>query len=54
MHKNLPGMYFTIFTNNIWSFILWSPVIYTLVYCSDGPSLIPTINSLPPNRGVQL
>ena len=26
-HKNLPGMYLPIFTNNIRSYLLWSPVI---------------------------
>ena len=26
-HKNLPGTYFTIFPNNIWSYLLWCPVI---------------------------
>ena len=26
IHKHLPGIYFAIFTN-IWSFLLWSPVI---------------------------
>ena len=29
-HKNLPAIYFTIFTNNIdiWSYYLWPPVIF--------------------------
>ena len=26
-HKALPGIYLSIFTNNIWSYLLWSPVI---------------------------
>ena len=26
-HKNLPGIHFTIFTNNTWSYLLWSPPI---------------------------
>ena len=26
-YKNLPGIYFAIFTHNIWSYLLWSPVI---------------------------
>ena len=26
-HKNLPGICFAIFTNTIWSYLLWSPVI---------------------------
>ena len=27
IHKNLPGIYFPIFTNNIRSYLLWSPVV---------------------------
>ena len=30
-HKNLPGTYFTIFTDNIWFYLLWSPVIVCVV-----------------------
>ena len=26
-HKNLPGIYFPFFISNIWSYLLWSPVI---------------------------
>ena len=32
-HKNLPGIYFRIFTINIRSYSLWPPVIYTCLYC---------------------
>ena len=28
-HKNLPGISVAVFTNNIWSYLLWSPVIVT-------------------------
>ena len=28
IHKNLPGIYLPIFTNNIWCYLLWSPVIF--------------------------
>ena len=27
VHKNLPGIYLPIFTHNIWSYLLWTPVI---------------------------
>ena len=37
MHKNLPGMYLTIFINNIGSHYLWSPVIEcTYIYPSQN------------------
>ena len=32
-HKDLPGIYFAIFTNNIWSYLIWSPVIKPNVVC---------------------
>ena len=31
IHKNLPGIHLPIFTNNIWSYLLWSPVIEELL-----------------------
>ena len=37
MHKNLPGMYLTMFTNNIWSYLLWSPVIVSKHRCQIPP-----------------
>ena len=30
-HKNLPGIYLTIFTHNMWSYLLWPPVIVAVV-----------------------
>ena len=32
-HKNLPGTYLPIFTNSIWSYLLWSPVIVYIPGC---------------------
>ena len=32
IHKNLPGIYLSIFTNNIWSFLLWPPVILLSIF----------------------
>ena len=29
-HKNLPGIYLPVYTHNIWSFLLWSPVVLIL------------------------
>ena len=39
-HKNLPGTYFPIFTNNIWSYLLWSPVIVQTVYQNRALELL--------------
>ena len=50
-HKNLPGMYFIIFINNIWSCLLRSPVVvdplcYTEVFYTNPKSFTPPENSV--------
>ena len=37
-HKNIPGIYLSILTNNIWFYLLWSPVI---VYSRPTPHVLP-------------
>ena len=31
-HKKLPGIYFPLFTSNIWPYLLWSTVIVVYAY----------------------
>ena len=52
-HKKLPGIYLAIFTNNIWFYLLWSPVVASFegtgrpaLHTRTGEPLYPT-----PNKG---